>query len=89
MIKVDKSAVTVKGIEPTVRAEFCVLCKNLREIYADRYGIEEADEMLLDDLNDSKKTADEINAEIEKLKGEHDILGEIAKLIEKLYKEGK
>ena len=45
--------------------------------------------MLLDDLNDSKKTADEINAEIEKLKGEHDILGEIAKLIEKLYKEGK
>lgn len=71
MIKIDKGQVEIVGSEPVVRAEFCVLCRNLAGILGKRYGKEEGVKKIRGDLEDAliseeelKKKADECLKEI-------------------------
>lgn len=87
MISVDKTAIAISGAEFAIRAEFCVLCKVLREIYAKRYSIEEADRMLAEDLDDAKKTVEDLRKEVEKFEAECGIAGVDSKLLDELLAE--
>ena len=60
MIKCNEGAVEIKGDIATIRAEFCVLAKDIRNEYTKLLGKEEANRIMDIDFADSKKNTDEL-----------------------------
>lgn len=76
MIFIDKGKIEISGTEVIIRAEFCTICKELREkIYTQKHSEEESENMINKDFEISKMSTEELEKNVLKL------------IIEKLAKE--
>ena len=53
MIKIDRGNVEISGEEAVIRAEFCVMCRSIREVLGERYGEEAAERKIRNDFEDT------------------------------------
>lgn len=83
MIKVDRGNVEISGEEAVIRAEFCVMCRSIREVLGERYGEEAAERKIRNDFEDTfipqEELAKRAHEEMKKLIGDNP-----AKLVELL-----
>ena len=83
MIKIDRGNVEISGDEAVVRAEFCVMCRSIREVLEERYGEEAAEKKIRIDFEDTfipqEELAKRAREEMKKLIGDNP-----AKLVELL-----
>lgn len=53
MIKINRGNVEISGDEAVIRAEFCVMCRSIREVLSERYGEEDAERKIRNDFEDT------------------------------------